>query len=248
MGNVLVDEASLKAIGNSIRGKNGSTDKYKPAEMAPAIDAIESGGGLPDNMEYLNHLNSLKITDWSWAQGKEEIEIYSPTATSIDLEGSTSKDDTIKHITITCDTPLKTMGGTFSTGRWAFWSLERITINADTSQATGWHKVCDFIQYLRVIDGSPLNFKSRYGSTYTPFYTCPNLEEFRVVPDSIYLPLDFGTNGKLSDVTIPSIIDGLVDLTGGTAQKLQFHSDVLLRIASNPVWDAEILKKNWTYE
>lgn len=216
----------------------------------------EGGGGLPDNMEYLNHLVSLKITDWSWAQGKEEIEIYSPTATSIDLEGSTDKGDTIKHITITCDTPLKTMAGMFATGKWAFWGLERITINADTSQATGWHKVCDFIQYLRVIDGSPLNFKSRYGTTYTPFYICPNLEEFRVVPNSIYLPLDFGTNGKLSDATIDSVAEGLVDLTGGTAQTLSFHADVKARIEADDAkedtdptkrrWLSTITGKNWT--
>lgn len=41
--NVLVNENTLKAIANSIRAKNGQTTTYKPAEMAPAIDAIQTG-------------------------------------------------------------------------------------------------------------------------------------------------------------------------------------------------------------
>ena len=32
-------------IADSIRGKNGSSDTYTPAQMAPAIDAIPTGGG-----------------------------------------------------------------------------------------------------------------------------------------------------------------------------------------------------------
>lgn len=45
MANVLVNENSLTAIGNAIRSKNGSSTTYKPAEMAPAITALPSGGG-----------------------------------------------------------------------------------------------------------------------------------------------------------------------------------------------------------
>ena len=44
MPNVLVNDDSLKAIGNAIRGKNGETTTYKPAEMAAAITAISGGG------------------------------------------------------------------------------------------------------------------------------------------------------------------------------------------------------------
>lgn len=44
MANVLVEETSLTAIANSIRGKNGTTNTYKPGEMPAAIDAIETGG------------------------------------------------------------------------------------------------------------------------------------------------------------------------------------------------------------
>lgn len=45
MSKVLVNESSLTGIADAIRGKNGSTDTYKPSEMAAAITAISGGGG-----------------------------------------------------------------------------------------------------------------------------------------------------------------------------------------------------------
>ena len=45
MANVLVQESSLQGIANAIRGKNGSSDTYRPADMAAAITAIPTGGG-----------------------------------------------------------------------------------------------------------------------------------------------------------------------------------------------------------
>lgn len=45
---VTVDDTNLKAIANAIRAKNGSTNTYKPSEMASAIEAIQSGGGNID--------------------------------------------------------------------------------------------------------------------------------------------------------------------------------------------------------
>ena len=45
MAKVLVNENNLTNIANAIRGKNGSTDTYKPSEMAAAITAISGGGG-----------------------------------------------------------------------------------------------------------------------------------------------------------------------------------------------------------
>ena len=43
MADVLVQDSSLQNIANSIRGKNGETDKYKPGEMAAEIDSISTG-------------------------------------------------------------------------------------------------------------------------------------------------------------------------------------------------------------
>ena len=43
MANKLYEEASVQAIANAIRSKNGTTTKYKIGEMAAAIEAISTG-------------------------------------------------------------------------------------------------------------------------------------------------------------------------------------------------------------
>lgn len=44
MGNVIINDSSLTNIANAIRAKNGTTNTYKPSEMADAITAITGGG------------------------------------------------------------------------------------------------------------------------------------------------------------------------------------------------------------
>lgn len=55
MSKVMINESSLSAIGEAIRGKNGTTNTYKPSEMAAAISSIPAGGGNLDfsNLEYV---------------------------------------------------------------------------------------------------------------------------------------------------------------------------------------------------
>lgn len=46
MSNVIIDDTYLGDIADAIRGKNGSLDTYTPADMAAAIAAIQTGGGV----------------------------------------------------------------------------------------------------------------------------------------------------------------------------------------------------------
>ena len=57
MSNVLVEESSLQNIADAIRGKNKSIDKYKPSEMANAINNIQTlnGGGYKVNITQSEH-------------------------------------------------------------------------------------------------------------------------------------------------------------------------------------------------
>ena len=45
MANVIINDTHLNNIASAIREKNGKTTKYKPAEMATAISAIETESG-----------------------------------------------------------------------------------------------------------------------------------------------------------------------------------------------------------
>ena len=46
MANVLVRESSLQAIANAIRGKTGGSDTYTPAQMGPAVLAMNGNSAV----------------------------------------------------------------------------------------------------------------------------------------------------------------------------------------------------------
>lgn len=59
MSKVMVNESSLSSIGEAIRGKNGTTNTYKPSEMAAAISNITTGGNFDfSNLEYVQLTSS----------------------------------------------------------------------------------------------------------------------------------------------------------------------------------------------
>lgn len=80
MANVLVNDNSLTAIANAIRGKNGETTLYKPAEMATAITAI-SGGGEPT-------IEALNITANGTYTAPDGVDGYSPITVNVPQDGS----------------------------------------------------------------------------------------------------------------------------------------------------------------
>ena len=59
MPNVLVNDDSLKAIGNAIRGKNGETTTYKPAEMATAINNLVMSTGTNIRFRYTQPTSNM---------------------------------------------------------------------------------------------------------------------------------------------------------------------------------------------
>jgi hypothetical protein len=67
--------------------------------------------------------------------------------------------------------------------------------------------------------------------------------DFRIKPGTI--KINFSYNDKdLTNETIQSIIDGLVDMTGQTAQILTLHADVKAKLTEEQI--ATITNKNWT--
>jgi hypothetical protein len=84
-----------------------------------------------------------------------------------------------------------------------------------------------------------------YANNFTStFASCSKLREVRFAKDAIFNTVTFANCGNLSDVSIQSIIDGLKDLTGQTAKKVIFHTDVLLKLTAEQI--DTITNKNWT--
>ena len=91
MAKVLVNENNLTNIANAIRGKNGSTDTYKPSEMAEAITAISGGGGSNEKAIIEKTFSGIyanneitKIGDYAFAGlGNNITGINAPNAESV---------------------------------------------------------------------------------------------------------------------------------------------------------------------
>ena len=76
------------------------------------------------------------------------------------------------------------------------------------------------------------------------FYNCLALEEIEFKQGTIPKSIQFNNSPNLTETAIQSIVDGLADLTGATAQSLTFH-----RTTGNKLTEAQkatITAKNWT--
>lgn len=76
------------------------------------------------------------------------------------------------------------------------------------------------------------------------FYRCEVLTEIRFEPDTIGKNISFAQSSLLSTDSVESIINGLVDLTGQTAQTLTLHSTVKGNLSDTQI--SAITSKNWT--
>lgn len=154
--------------------------------------------------------------------------------------------NTVEHFILTSNTPIVDCYGAFggSNSR-RNEKLKRLTLNIDLSAATTVRSMFAYCSGLETIDGTPLNFSSAVGSyaTTTTFVQCEALKEVRFVEKSIQQSLEFKNSPNLSTDTIQSIIEGLADLTGGTAQTLDFHSDVVDKLTDDQF--TQIANKNW---
>ena len=75
------------------------------------------------------------------------------------------------------------------------------------------------------------------------FAGCTTLVTITPKANTIKISIDLSQSNKLSDISIQSIIDGLVDLTGGTAQTLTLHATVGGKLTDEQ--KATITAKNW---
>ncbi len=101
MSKVLVDEANLTAIGNAIRAKNESTTKYKPSEMADAINNIKS------TIEYTTgDLKVISPDNWSFkiTQTDHQTITAEPTAEVVENTDGTYSTAINANVTISPNT------------------------------------------------------------------------------------------------------------------------------------------------
>lgn len=92
-------------------------------------------------------------------------------------------------------------------------TLEKITLNIDTSQCNNFAYMFAHLRALKVIDGNPLDFTNASQLTLPLAYLIA-LEEVRFVPGSIYKDFNMASPKNMSDETLDSIVNGLGNLNG----------------------------------
>ena len=150
---------------------------------------------------------------------------------------------TVEELTLNCKKPITTMqqflnGNSYHPDE----TLKKIILNADLSKSDNFQNSFSNTRALESIEGTPLDLTSatRVSSI---FANCNALKDVGFAPRSIFLSISFSHSPELSDESIQSIIDGLADLTGQTAQTLTLHDDVKDEIRAEQ--RAQATAKNW---
>ena len=239
MGNVLVNDAYLYGIADAIREKYGTEKKYLPSEMEDAVRGIESGDTSEfgesywlENISKKTNLSRL-FQDWT-----------SERIPQIDISHATNTSEMFAYSNLAYIHPLDLASCTTAANmfNWSWkGTVESIEVN-NTENIKNWGFFCYQSSKIKSIKTLDLSSATNVTSIIA---SCQNLETLLFVPNTIKISINLGSNLQLlSDESIQSIIDGLADLTGATAQTLTLHATVKAKLTEAQI--SQITSKNWT--
>ena len=213
---VVVLDDTLTNIANAIRGKNGSSDKYKPGQMAAAIDNIPAGGlGIPrevsNGVYQIPEITSFSLPSDATNVGKYALAyaFYScPSLTSVDLSSRTavSGESAFYEAFFKC-TALTSVDLSSLT-----------TLSARSALASAF----DACTALTSVDFSSLTTVSGYHSLYNTFSRCSSLTSLSF-PALTVAGLQYGSSqfdNMISGVTgctihFPAAVQAKIETTAG---------------------------------
>ena len=219
---------------------DGTIDTY-----AAKIDEISGGGG---GIEFTRYMTNTPVIPRGLIEEKEVVINLDRVTSLYNLFNTANTENKyVEHITVNCPNKVTALNGAFLAQTPNDTVLKHITFNVDMSQAIVTINLFRGCEALEIIDGTPLDFSS--ANSMNIFNACKNVKEFRVVKNSIKLSFDIRYLANLSVETIQNddetgVIDGLADLTGGTAQTLTLHKTVGEKLTDTQ--KATITAKNWT--
>ena len=239
---IMTAKADIKAAieEKGVTVGDGTIDTY-----AEKIGEISGGGSGEDYLHYAQTVQYIRrdLID------QKEITVNLNTANTLQnlfrFDGfSEAANKKVEHITVNCPNAVTSVGSVFHATSPNDTVLKRITFNVNTSKATFVTNMFRGCEALDTIDGTPLDFSSMVDTQINFLNLCTSLVDIRFVPNTIPVAISFTSTQKLSAESIQSIIDGLADLTGGTAQTLTLHATVGGKLTDEQ--KATITAKNWT--
>ena len=167
---VVVLDDTLTNIANAIRGKNGSSDKYKPGQMADAIDNISAGGtGIP--REVIDGVYKIPETITSFS--------LPSNATDVGQRALSDAFSSQQNLTSVGLNHLTTVSGEYAlynafSGCTALTSVDFSSLTT-VSGSNALASAFDRCTALTSVDFSSLTTVSGYHSFYNTFGRCSNL-------------------------------------------------------------------------
>lgn len=231
----------------ALRDKANAATGESAATLAEAVDALIAGSG--DNpLDYAVTMRSL-FSGTAFPEGTELTVSFGSKAGSIASEAlyyTFSRTTGIKSIKIKCARTITSAVSMryFAEHNYGDGELLRVDLSGaqglllPSSMAKAFYN-CNALQE---ISGE---FDMTYCTDVASWLAgCRKLETIRFKAGTIKKSVDFSSCGVLTAESIQSIIDGLADLTGGTAQTLTFHADVGAKLTDAQL--SAISAKNWT--
>lgn len=234
MANVLIESQTMTDIANAIREKSGTVEKMKPAEMPQAVRNIKS-----DDIKLFNYyigIHGFNFSDLEVEHLIIELPNYLGGVTLIEPGNINSL---TKEITLKLSNKIDSMnrlvyGATYNR------SVKILNLDFNTSNVTSFHQSINCLIYCETINGV-FDFSNAKSVQYI-FNKMNSLVYVRFAKETLKLSISI-LSAYLSDESIQSIIDGLADLTGQTAQTITFHTTVKNKLTEEQI--ASATSKNW---
>lgn len=254
----------MRITADAIRQKLGVPDQLQWKDnsgFASDVDriVIKSGGyeqGYEDGKnsveQYSRYANTIKFPGLSTFTTPEVELTFDKLLQTMDMFKVTTEDQrntVVEHLTLNIGSVSGMASSMFECNyNYRDLVLKRLTLNFSFANCTRLQGAFNCQTALEVIDGTPLDL-SGIDTSYqyclnNMFNYCNGLKEIRFAEKTIPYQIEFGGCSKLSDESIQSIVDGLKDLTGGTAQTLRLHATVGNKLTNEQ--KATITAKNWT--
>ena len=105
MSKVFIEESTLTAIGNAIRGKTGGTELIAPLNMPTEINGISTGTTLPEEAFNITGDCSYKFTNngWNWFINTYGSQVTTNNITNCSQMFSSNSEITTIPFSINCD-------------------------------------------------------------------------------------------------------------------------------------------------
>ena len=212
---------------------DGTIDTY-----AEKIGEISVGGGGINPLKYAVTIPSFQSVDFTDCP---DFVVEVPNFNGKNITGLVSNTTNLQSVKLICN--VRNVPMTATTAFYLSQQLKNIDLSEFNTLFNGsGASIFGNCVELQTIMGA-LDFSNVY-TLANAFSRCNKLKEITIAEKGIPISVSFSACSLLNDTSIQSIIDGLADLTGGTAQTLTFHATVGGKLTDEQ--KATITAKNWS--